>query len=126
MDEYIKRDNVLALAAPTPGCFNSMISSWDVVHMPAENVAPLDVYHQCAWERDTAMKQLEEHGIAFGFATPDVVEVVRCKDCKHWGNPYCVLCKTRVGASYRSKDMAYRKPDDFCSYGKRRDEQCLD
>ncbi len=38
MSEYLKRENVLALAAPIPGCFSNMISSWDVVHMPAEDV----------------------------------------------------------------------------------------
>ena len=32
-----------------------------------------------------------------------------------------MLCKTRIGTSYHSKDMAYRKPDDFCSYGERKD-----
>lgn len=41
MSEYLKRENVLSLAAPIPGCFSNMISSWDVVHMPAEDVAPV-------------------------------------------------------------------------------------
>jgi hypothetical protein len=53
--------------------------------------------------------------------TIDAVPVVRCKDCKHFETPYCMLCKTRIGAGYWSHDMAYRKPDDFCSYGKRKD-----
>ena len=47
--------------------------------------------------------------------------VVRCKVCKHWEEPYCMLCKTRIGTSYHSRDMAYRKSDDFCSYGERKD-----
>lgn len=51
----------------------------------------------------------------------DVVPVVRCKDCKHFETPYCMLCKTRIGAGYWSHDMAYRKPDDFCSYGERKE-----
>lgn len=43
----------------------------------------------------------------------DVVEVVRCKDCKHYqkdmlfGNAYC--------------DGRQVKPDDFCSYGERKE-----
>ena len=51
----------------------------------------------------------------------DVVPVVRCKDCKHykpqsksahWNSttPYCCRCTT-VKVS----------PDDFCSYGERKD-----
>ena len=38
----------------------------------------------------------------------DVVEVVRCKDCKHWHNGDC----------YR---LELSLPNDFCSYGERKD-----
>ena len=47
--------------------------------------------------------------------TADVVEVVRCKDCKH-GSQYTndkVWCS--LGAT------SYR-PNDYCSYGERREE----
>ncbi len=37
----------------------------------------------------------------------DFVEVVRCKDCKHWSNGDC----------YR---LELSRPDDFCSYGERK------
>ena len=44
--------------------------------------------------------------------TVDAVEVVRCKDCKHFdGIWFCKIC-----------GVPSRKPDDFCSYGKRREE----
>ena len=48
--------------------------------------------------------------------TVDAVEVVRCKDCKHWAqlesggfcdNPEGLLC--------------FDKPNDFCCYGERKD-----
>ena len=39
--EYVERDAVLAKAAPVPGCFCNMISSWDVVHLPAADVTPV-------------------------------------------------------------------------------------
>ena len=39
----------------------------------------------------------------------DVVEVVRCKDCKYWNNGDC----------YR---LELSRPDDFCSYGERKEE----
>lgn len=42
--------------------------------------------------------------------TADVVEVVRCKDCKYQGNDdECPLLSL----------AAYTEPDDFCSYGKK-------
>ena len=40
--------------------------------------------------------------------TADVVPVIRCKDCKHWNNGDC----------YR---IELTRPDDYCSYGERRD-----
>ena len=52
--------------------------------------------------------------------TIDAVVVVRCEKCEYYEEPYCMLCKVRIGASYHSRDMAYRKPDDFCSYGDRK------
>ncbi len=39
--------------------------------------------------------------------TADVVEVVRCKDCKYWNNGDC----------YR---IELTRPTDFCSYGERK------
>lgn len=52
------------------------------------------------------------------FPTVDAVEVVRCKDCKHyyadpwgWGN-----CVFEGGVSRRTKT------NDFCSWGERRED----
>ena len=44
------------------------------------------------------------------FPTTDVVEVVRCKDCKHY-NGDSAVCKCMNRAM---------KGDGFCSYGERR------
>lgn len=47
--------------------------------------------------------------------TIDAVEVVRCKDCKHW-----VECND-VGYCDNPDGLDnYAKPNDFCSYGERR------
>lgn len=43
----------------------------------------------------------------------DAVEVVRCKDCKYNGKPYCDLLTTG------SRDW-YINDDDFCKWGERR------
>lgn len=40
--------------------------------------------------------------------TIDAIEVVRCRDCKHWN----------YGDCYR---LELSMPDDFCSYGERKE-----
>lgn len=42
--------------------------------------------------------------------TADVVSVVRCKNCTHLYGTVCTVC-----------GLLPRKPNDFCSYGERRD-----
>ena len=46
--------------------------------------------------------------------TVDAVEVVRCKDCKHWTMGYC-----NHFAYYDYEPTT--NEDDFCSYGERRE-----
>ena len=54
--------------------------------------------------------------------TADVVEVVRCRDCKFWGIPHANDIEK---AHYCCRDnmwcMPLRFADDYCSYGKRRE-----
>nr|DAG21223.1 MAG TPA: hypothetical protein [Caudoviricetes sp.] len=42
--------------------------------------------------------------------TIDAVPVVRCKECTHLYGAMCAVC-----------GLLPRKPDDFCSYGERKD-----
>lgn len=53
----------------------------------------------------------------------DLVPVVRCKDCEA-----CEMCypekqidKEATPGWYCKKHKSYRRPDDFCSYGERRE-----
>jgi hypothetical protein len=49
-------------------------------------------------------------------STADVVEVVRCKDCKYYIANYCTRdIKGRT-------NMFYMTENDYCSYGERREE----
>ena len=48
------------------------------------------------------------------------VEVVRCKDCKHYAP--CVKPYNKVGMC-NSKMIGLIKADDFCSYGEREDNE---
>lgn len=51
--------------------------------------------------------------------TIDAVPVVRCKDCKHC-DPENHHCDHHMGTAAPLR----RKPDDFCSYGERK--ECAD
>lgn len=43
--------------------------------------------------------------------TADVAPVVHCKNCKHLFGTLCTVC-----------GLLSRKPEDFCSYGERKDD----
>lgn len=45
----------------------------------------------------------------------DVVEAVRCKNCKHYVHSELCYCRNKKGLT----DIV--KPDDFCSYGERKE-----
>lgn len=58
------------------------------------------------------MNQIEE------LPTADVVEVVRCKDCKFykdWGD--CITCEY-----WTTYEDVSTEPNAFCSYGERREQ----
>ena len=46
--------------------------------------------------------------------TADVVEVVRCRDCKWWKDIGCAICI--------ADDSDKPKENDFCSFGERSDD----
>ena len=47
--------------------------------------------------------------------TIDAVEVVRCKDCKHWQNEH--LCR-----AFSQFGTIETQGDDYCSHGERKEE----
>lgn len=50
----------------------------------------------------------------------DVVEVVRCKDCKYWDNTTKWAVCTKWSAD--PYEQANTEKNDYCSYGERKDE----
>lgn len=80
--------------------------------MPTVDAMPVKSAVQLKWERDEAIQKLEEHGIPF-CGKADVVDVVRCKDCKEWDEEkhWCSI-RDSYGWDY--------KPNDYCSYGVRK------
>ena len=53
--------------------------------------------------------------------TVDAVEVVRCKECIHWYDQEEVCLKIYDDGAASPYAWQFRKPEDFCSYGERRD-----
>ena len=109
--EYIERGALIAEydrvhVGPAGGARKLMVDAL------AADVVSKGVYEQVQWERDMAMQQLEEHGIPFGGTADNVVEVVRCKDCEHYKGEQnnCWLMRAKM------------KPNDFCSYGERKEQ----
>ena len=77
------------------------------------DAVPRTVVEQIQWERDCAIGQLEEHGIPFGGIAPDVVEVVRCKDCyRRYDINECPMCALIEGEFYD-----YTMHDGYCDRG---------
>ena len=90
----------------------------EIARMPAADVVSKEVFEQVKWERDTALKTLEEHGIGLGQKADDVVEVVRCRDCEHFSKK----ANKSYNGHFCEVALDYMKPDDFCSYGKREED----
>lgn len=91
MSDYIKREDVLAKAAPWKGAFCDLISSWDVVHIPKEDVAP--VVH-AAW-RQTFVWENKERGLSCR-------KMMECGKCSYHTNkesPYCPNCGAKMDFS---------------------------
>ena len=48
----------------------------------------------------------------------DVVEVVRCKDCRHWGGvTFGYICRRFSGTTLRNET----RENDYCSFGAKMD-----
>ena len=90
MAEYIERQQAIAVACK--GCNKEF---------PNEPCEPSDCHIQ--------------KGL-FNIPAADVVPVVRCKDCKHYGR-----VKGFVGMRCGFHDNLLMCKDDFCSYGERRE-----
>lgn len=94
---------------------------------PTVDAVPVKSIEQIKWERDTAIEQLEEHGISFG-CKADVVPVVRCKDCAKRGTINCDLdyCGYRQADDWYCADGESLEDDDLpmCAnhYGERADD----
>ena len=53
--------------------------------------------------------------------TVDAEVVVRCKDCKHYDLGVCL--KIYSDGNMHTEAWQPRRPEDFCSYGERKDDE---
>ena len=69
------------------------------------------------------MQKIARHCVD-GKPAADVVEVVRCRDCK-WFNHYTMECESDDVATDHEGGASFSinfGPDDFCSYGQRKED----
>ena len=129
MAEYIEREALLKthpftkvggnLTAYTEGYLDCVYEARESIkNAPTADVVSKSLYDQIKWERDTAISQLESYGVGLG-EKADVVEVVRCKDCKHFEHNFenDTYCRCVGG-------LTDPENNDFCSYGERKDNEC--
>jgi len=55
-------------------------------------------------------------------APADVVQVVRCENCVHWSDSNQCARPELSGSRWHGAKYFETMPDDFCSYGERREE----
>lgn len=121
MAEYIEREaieypylymSMWGLNSSTCKVYNEGVKAvHDVISaIPAADVVSRAAFDQVMWERDTAMEQLEEHGIPFG-GEADVEPVKHgrwlqpksgecfCSECQTNGSPQwkrCPVCEAKM------------------------------
>lgn len=103
MDEYIKREAAIAyIREQSEECQKAF------EELGGESGIYADAYNDLAEDF---------HSIP----AADVSRVVRCKDCKHYGMGACL--KIYSDGNVHAAAWQKRKPDDFCSYGERKDDK---
>ena len=91
MAEYIKREAAMDIFGDVP--------MWDGYYEPY----PFEVHCAIVGVVKLIKEELSK------VPTADVAPVVRCKDCAHLYGTLCTVCGLLP------------QPDDFCSYGERKD-----
>lgn len=93
-------------------------------------VKRLPEYHMFSYDRTESLIGISPDDVDFGvdeIPSADVVEVVRCRDCK-WFNHYTMECESDDVATDHEGGASFSinfGPDDFCSYGQHKIETVL-
>lgn len=95
----------------------------DIDNAPTIDAVSIGTLEQFKWERDVAIKQLNEIGKGLGSKMDDVTTVVRCKDCEHYKHSAVADRKMCFRKDVDGVQVCYDfQPDDFCSWGEQEDE----
>ena len=75
---------------------------------------------------DTALRYIKDAGMRIGgvwgieatahFEHEPTIEIIRCRECKHWHEKDELTYCDRIDYGYGYK------PNDFCSYGERKEQ----
>ncbi len=85
-----------------------------------ERTAAIDAVSEVYYDTPEVNLSAEKFEAAINaIPTVDAVPVVRCKDCKHYDMGVCL--KIYSDGNVHPAAWQRRKPDDFCSYGERKD-----
>ena len=101
MAEYIDRE-----------ALRKVLENWRDAHADVDDEQGCGLLEDVIWEVDAQ-------------PAADVAPVVRCKDCKHYRNYPNGLCylhtEPKSNARGYSGEAVCVEPDDFCSYGERKE-----
>lgn len=101
MAEYIDRE-----------ALRKVLENWRDAHADVDDEQGCGLLEDVIWEVDAQ-------------PAADVAPVVRCKDCKHYRNYQNGLCylhtEPKTNARGYSGEAVCVEPDDFCSYGERKE-----
>lgn len=89
--------------------------------LKAEAVAVIEHIAQYM-EKDVLLNHSRPLALAYLALTEEVdsVPVVRCKDCKHYDMGVCL--RIYSDGNVHAAAWQKRRPEDFCSYGERKEE----
>ena len=91
-------------------------------HASTIEAVSVGTLEQFKWERDVALKQLEEIGKGLGSKMDDVVTIVRCQYCR-WGREACGNIECSVDSNLPPEYHGY---EWFCPNGERRKDARTD
>ena len=96
MAEYIDRE-----------ALRKVLENWRDAHADVDDEQGCGLLEDVIWEVDAQ-------------TAADVAPVVRCKDCKHYDLGVCL--KIYSDGNAHPEAWQSRRPEDFCSYGERKDK----
>jgi len=73
--------------------------------------------------QDVGILDADDIETVFGMlSSADVVQVVRCENCVHWSDSNQCARPELSGSRWHDAKYFETMPDDFCSYGERRED----